>query len=165
MGSGASMLCPPAKGMPARRQASRPPAMTCPASAPSSLLMGQPRMATAIMGWPPMAYTSLMAFTAAICPKAKASSTMGMKKSVVLMMPVPSPRSKTAASSLLSCPTSRPGKLPAAPELCRICSSTAGAILQPQPAPWLYWVRRTGSVSVRSGHGGKGRCWRMLDDS
>src|SRR5690606_28691852 len=28
----------------------------------------------------------------------------------------------------------------------RMVSSTWGEILQPQPAPWLYWVRRMGSV-------------------
>ena len=52
---------------------------------------------------------SLMALAAAMRPKVWGSSTMGMKKSVVLMMPVPSPRSTTAASSLVSLPTSKDG--------------------------------------------------------
>ena len=45
--------------------------------------MGMPTSASAKMGVPPMAYTSLMALVAAMRPKSKGSSTMGMKKSVV----------------------------------------------------------------------------------
>ena len=33
-----------------------------------------------------------------------------------------------------------------APLPARITSSTLGLILQPQPAPWLYWVRRIGTA-------------------
>ena len=40
-------------------------------------------MFSASLGSPPMAYTSLMALAAAICPYRKGSSTMGGKKSVV----------------------------------------------------------------------------------
>ena len=100
--------------------------------------MGQPSMAMAIMGCPPMAYTSLMAFTEAIAPKSNGSSTIGMKKSVVLMMAVPLPRSNTAASSLVWLPTSREGKKLLSVDLLRMVSSTLGEILQPHPAPWLY---------------------------
>jgi len=48
-----------------------------------------------------------MALVAAIRPKSKGSSTIGMKKSVVAMMQVPSSRRHTAASSPVSVPTSR----------------------------------------------------------
>jgi hypothetical protein len=34
--------------------------------------------------------------------------------------------------------------------VCSIWSSTAGAILQPQPAPWLYWVSLNSVVGVIS---------------
>ena len=53
--------------------------------------------------------TVAMALVAAIRPKVMGSSTMGIKKSVVLTMPVPSPRSNTAASSRVSFPTISPG--------------------------------------------------------
>ncbi|MNV89249.1 hypothetical protein D3C71_1835300 [compost metagenome] len=48
-----------------------------------STLMGMPTMASAMMGVPPMAYTSDSALVAAMRPKSCGSSTMGMKKSVV----------------------------------------------------------------------------------
>src|SRR5512140_1838739 len=38
------------------------------------------------------------------------------------------------------------GRRPA-PDLAMICCSTAGAILQPQPPPWLNSVRRNGTAS------------------
>ena len=44
---------------------------------------GMHMMFSASFGSPPMAYTSLMALAAAICPYRKGSSTMGGKKSVV----------------------------------------------------------------------------------
>ena len=44
---------------------------------------GMPTRASAMIGRPPMAYTSLIALVAAMRPKSKGSSTMGMKKSVV----------------------------------------------------------------------------------
>ena len=40
----------------------------------------------AVIGLPPMAYTSLREFAAAICPKVNGSSTMGVMKSTVWMM-------------------------------------------------------------------------------
>src|SRR5690606_11032512 len=89
---------------------------------------------------------SLMALVPAMRPKSKASSTMGEKKSVVLIRQRPSPRSYTAASSRVPYPTSRCGSGGRGAALCRIFSSSAGAILQPQPAPWLRVVRRTGSA-------------------
>ena len=48
-----------------------------------------------------MAYTSLSAFAAAICPKRYGSSTMGVKKSTVSMTATSSETRYTAASSLL----------------------------------------------------------------
>src|SRR5262245_36106577 len=54
----------------------------------------------------------------------------------------------TAASSLVSMPTIRSdGIRPRPPDLVMICSSTAGASLQPHPPPWERLVSRT-AVSV-----------------
>ncbi len=107
IGSGLSILCPPARGMPASAHILRPPSNTCCATSGANLSRGHPNMAIAKRGSPPIAYTSLMALAAAIRPNEKGSSTMGIKKSVVLIIPVPSPKSYTAASSLLSLPTNR----------------------------------------------------------
>jgi hypothetical protein len=52
-----------------------------------------------------------MAFAADIFPKSKASSTIGVKKSVVLIIQFPFSNSKTAASSFVSFPTSSLEKL------------------------------------------------------
>jgi len=51
-----------------------------------SLLMGIPSTDRARHGLPPMAYTSLIALAAAMRPKCRGLSTMGMKKSVVTTM-------------------------------------------------------------------------------
>ncbi|CSS83901.1 Uncharacterised protein [Shigella sonnei] len=83
-----------------------------------------------------------MALVAAMRPKSKGLSTIGIKKSVVLITLVPLPRSYTAASSRVSLPTSKFGSTNFACSLCRMVSNTFGEILQPQPAPWLYWVKR-----------------------
>mmetsp|Transcript_83948 Transcript_83948/g.140093 ORF Transcript_83948/g.140093 Transcript_83948/m.140093 type:complete len:213 (+) Transcript_83948:723-1361(+) len=135
IGSGLSMLCPPANAIPASAHARRPPSTTRPATAGGSFSRGQPRIAMAIRGVPPIAYTSLMALVAAMRPKSCGSSTMGMKKSVVLMRPWPSPRSYTAASSFVPRPTSSRGSACSGPVLESILSSTLGEILQPQPPP------------------------------
>ena len=58
-------------------------------------------MAIAKMGLPPIAYTSLIAFAEAMRPNSYGSSTIGIKKSVVDISADPSPKSYTAASSLL----------------------------------------------------------------
>src|SRR3989344_263872 len=87
---------------------------------------------------------SLMALVAAMRPKSNGSSTMGMKKSVVDTTPRSSSSAYTAASSRDALPTHRRGSRFWAPLPARITSSTLGLILQPQPAPWLYWVRRMG---------------------
>jgi hypothetical protein len=76
---------------------------------------------------------------AEIFPKRNGSSTIGVKKSVVEINPLPFPKSITAASSLFSLPTINLGSLiPALP--AKILSRTSGEILQPQPAPGLNCV-------------------------
>src|SRR5687768_15584242 len=89
-----------------------------------------------------------MAFTEAMDPNVNGSSTMGIKKSVVLITHEPSPRSNTAASSRDSFPTSKAGKKDFLNSEWRMVSKTAGEILQPQPAPWLYCVSFTCSMPV-----------------
>ena len=91
IGSVLSMLCPPASGMPASAQMVLAPSSTSAARAAGSVLTGQPSMAIAMSGFPPIAYTSLIALALAIFPNACASSTMGVKKSVVLIMAWPLP--------------------------------------------------------------------------
>ena len=89
-----------------------------------------------------------MAFTEAIRPKSAASSTMGIKKSVVLTIPVPSPKSTTAASSLSSFPTIRLEKEGTAICFFKIVSNTLGAILQPHPAPCEYCVNLNSFTTI-----------------
>ena len=55
LGSGASMEWPPARGMPAASHTARPPRITSRAISGASTFTGQPRMAIAISGSPPMA--------------------------------------------------------------------------------------------------------------
>src|SRR5690554_4662046 len=83
-----------------------------------------------------------MALVAAIRPKSKGSSTMGIKKSVVEITARSSSRAYTAASSREALPTHSLGSSFWVPLLAKIVDSTCGEILQPQPAPWLYWVKR-----------------------
>jgi hypothetical protein len=73
------------------------------------------------------------------------SSTIGMKKSVVDTTPRSSSMAYTAASSREALPTQFRVQVlrPAAGENH---FQHLGEILQPQPAPWLYWVRRIGSL-------------------
>ncbi len=68
---------------------------------------GMPTIASAKIGFPPIAYTSESALVAAMRPKSYGSSTMGVKKSVVATIACSSFRRYTAASSLDSMPTSR----------------------------------------------------------
>src|SRR3990167_943440 len=90
---------------------------------------------------------SLIALVAAMRPKSYGSSTIGIKKSVVDTTPRSSSRAYTAASSREALPTHSLGSRFCAPLPARITSSTLGEILQPQPAPWLYWVKRMGSLT------------------
>ena len=55
MGSGESMECPPAKGIPASWQVCLLPSITALATSGGRVLMGQPKIAIAIKGVPPMA--------------------------------------------------------------------------------------------------------------
>jgi hypothetical protein len=64
-------------------------------------------MFIAVIGLPPIAYTSLKEFAAAICPKEYGSSTTGVKKSVVNITALSSSILYTAASSEVSIPTIR----------------------------------------------------------
>src|SRR3954469_4255546 len=83
-----------------------------------------------------------MALVAAMRPKSNGSSTIGVKKAVVAPIACGAFRGKTAASAAVSRPTSRSFGRPRIGVAARISESTAGAILQPQPPPWLNWVRR-----------------------
>src|SRR5258708_22338 len=112
-----------------------------------SFSRGMPTSANAKIGWAPMAYTSEMALVAAMRPKSYGSSTIGVKKSVVATMAWLSFSRNTAASSLVSMPTSRSFGRVRSGVRARISESTAGAILQPQPPPWLNSVRRIGRFS------------------
>ena len=69
IGSGESILCPPARAIPAREQISRPPSMTFAPISDEIELIGQPKIEIAIKGLPPIAYTSLNALLPAIMPK------------------------------------------------------------------------------------------------
>src|SRR5665647_121004 len=97
--------------------------------------IGQPNIAIATIGLPPIAYTSLIALALAMRPNSKGSSTIGIKKSVVDINAIPFSRSYTAASSLLLLPTKRFLLSGKARLLFKISSKTEGDILQPQPAP------------------------------
>ena len=94
-----------------------------------------PTKAKAMMGVPPMAYTSDIALVAAIRPKSKGSSTIGMKKSVVAMSACSSFSKYTAASSDVSIPTINAGGTGKPVDFFKISAKTPGAILQPQPPP------------------------------
>src|SRR5476649_216840 len=82
------------------------------------------------------------ALVAAMRPKSYGSSTIGVKKSVVATSAWLSFSRYTAASSLDSVPTSSSfGRLRIG-VAASSSVSTPGAILQPQPPPWLNWVSR-----------------------
>ena len=70
-------------GMPACWQTEAPPARMAAMVSCGRALIGMPTRASARIGRPPMAYTSDSALVAAMRPKSRGSSTMGMKKSVV----------------------------------------------------------------------------------
>src|SRR5216683_6967557 len=88
----------------------RPPRIIC-SRISGSPLSGKPTMESAETDLPPMAYTSLSAFAAAICPNVCGSSTIGVKKSTVCTSAMPSPSRYTPASSLVSKPTSTFGSV------------------------------------------------------
>src|SRR5699024_3471978 len=80
-----------------------------------------------------MAYTSLMAFAAATCPKSYGSSTIGVKKSVVWTIAVSSFNLYTPASSFVSSPTSTFGFGVLAGRLRNTFARSVGPILHPHP--------------------------------
>ncbi len=85
LGSVSTTVCPPAMTPPASRTLSAPPRkMAAMMSLGSS--RGKPATLSANSTCPPIAYTSDIAFAAAIAPKRYGSSTMGGKKSTVLTM-------------------------------------------------------------------------------
>src|SRR6185436_6020210 len=134
------MECPPAIGMPACVHTDSPPARIERITETGSLSSGMPTSASAMIGLPPMAYTSEIALVAAMRPKSNGSSTIGVKKSVVATSACSSFSRYTAASSAVSVPTSRSLVNPLIGADARISERTAGAILQPQPPPWLNCV-------------------------
>src|SRR6266403_3987349 len=88
----------------------RPPRIIC-SRISGSPLSGKPTIDSAEIGLPPMAYTSLSEFAAAICPNVNGSSTMGVKKSTVCTSAISRLSRYTPASSLVSKPTSTFGSV------------------------------------------------------
>src|SRR3954468_4192747 len=105
-------------------------------------------------------------------PNVYASSTTGVKKSVVRTSPWPPGVLTTAASSPSSSPTTSSTFGAAGPVDVRPAtthSSSPGGILQAHPPPWAYWVRRmrVGAVvtppnlgATARKHDQPGRCGR-----
>ena len=110
IGSGLRIVCPPATD---------PPACTITSAAAAKIstiacrgkFSGKAATFTAIKTFPPMAYTSLHAFAAAIAPKSEGSSTRGGKKSVVLTKAISSLTLYTAASSKGAKPINKAGSI------------------------------------------------------
>src|SRR6266404_2034660 len=88
----------------------RPPRIIC-SRISGSPLSGKPTIDSAEIGLPPMAYTSLSEFAAAICPNVNGSSTIGVKKSTVCTSAISGLSRYTPASSLVSKPTSTFGSV------------------------------------------------------
>ncbi len=139
LGTGSSIVCPPATKHPACAATSAPPRSTWPRMARSSPSPGQATRLTANSGRPPIAYTSDSAFAAAIRPQSAGSSTIGVKKSVVSTSARSSSRRSTAASSPSAAPMSRsPAAGPivgTSPMVANNASSLASGSLHAQPAP------------------------------
>src|SRR5580693_5784873 len=143
LGTGSSMVCPPAITQPASAATRAPPCRTWPSRAMSRPSPGQAARLTANSGRPPMAYTSDSALAAAIRPQSPGSSTIGVKKSVVRTRARSSSRRSTAASSASAAPISRSPWAEAAGGIeANMASSLASGSLQAQPAPGDREVRR-----------------------
>src|SRR5580704_3577182 len=143
LGTGSSMVCPPAITQPASAATRAPPCRTWPSRAMSRPSPGQAARLTANSGRPPMAYTSDSALAAAIRPQSPGSSTIGVKKSVVRTRARSSSRRSTAASSASAAPMSRsPWAGTAGPIDANSASSLASGSLQAQPAPGESEVSR-----------------------
>src|SRR5580658_1336423 len=143
LGTGSSMVWPPAMAQPASPATCAPPWSTWPRIAMSRPSAGQAVRLTANSGRPPMAYTSDSALAAAIRPQSHGSSTIGVKKSVVSTSARSSSRRMTAASSPSAAPMSRsPSALGMLPMVANSASSLASGSLHAQPAPGDSEVRR-----------------------
>src|SRR2546428_819151 len=128
----------------------RPPRIIC-SRISGSPLSGKPTMESAETGSPPMAYTSLNAFAAAICPKVYGSSTMGVKKSTVWTSAISGLSRYTPASSLVSKPTSTFGSLGRGKRR-KTESSNPGLSFAAQPAALTMAFQWSG---VAVGEGGR----------
>ena len=118
---------------PARASASEPPRTIACAHSSGKSCSGKAAIESAVSGRPPIAYTSESAFVAAIAPKAKGSSTTGVKKSTVCTSAVFSSRRKTPASSPVRWSTSTRGSSDGV-KAPSTWASSAGPSLLAQPA-------------------------------
>src|SRR6266849_11064068 len=122
----------------------RPPRMIC-SRISGSPLSGNPTIESAEIGFPPMAYTSLSEFAAAICPYVCGSSTMGVKKSTVWTSAISGLSRYTPASSLVSKPTSTFGSVGRGKRR-KTESSNPGLSFAAQPAALTMAVSFTDGV-------------------
>src|SRR6267154_1325417 len=122
----------------------RPPRIIC-SRISGSPLSGNPTIDSAETGFPPMAYTSLSEFAAAICPKVYGSSTIGVKKSTVCTIAISGPSKYTPASSLVSKPTSTFGSVGRGKRR-KMESSNPGLSFAAQPAALTMAVSFTVGV-------------------
>src|SRR6266481_1114890 len=122
----------------------RPPRIIC-SRISGSPLSGNPTIESAEIGLPPMAYTSLNAFAAAICPKVCGSSTIGVKKSTVCTSAISGLSRYTPASSLVSNPTSTFGSVGRGKRR-KTESSNPGLSFAAQPAALTMAVSFTDGV-------------------
>src|SRR6267378_1234966 len=122
----------------------RPPRIIC-SRISGSPLSGKPTMDSAETGLPPMAYTSLSEFAAAICPNVNGSSTIGVKKSTVCTSAISGLSRYTPASSLVSKPTSTFGSVGRGKRR-KTESSNPGLSFAAQPAALTMAVSFTDGV-------------------
>ena len=142
------MLCPPITTAPAVLTRSDPPRMISVSTSRSSLPLGNPTMFSAVLGSPPIAYTSLKALAAAIWPKVYGSSTIGVKKSTVLTIARSSRRRNTPASSDVSVPTIMSGCSNGG-RLCSTCIRSAAPSFAAQPAAATCCVSPSSLIRLR----------------
>eukprot|EP00825_Cyclidium_porcatum_P002437 TRINITY_DN11124_c0_g1_i3.p1 TRINITY_DN11124_c0_g1~~TRINITY_DN11124_c0_g1_i3.p1 ORF type:complete len:126 (-),score=0.67 TRINITY_DN11124_c0_g1_i3:2-379(-) len=96
----------------------------------------------AVIGFPPIAQTSLKLLAAAIWPKVQGSSTIGVKKSTVWISAVSLLSLQTPASSEVSVPTNKQGSLLRG-SLLSTTAGSSGPILAAQPPLVVYSVSFT----------------------
>ena len=138
------MLWPPASDAPASTTFSNPPRRIW-RTVSAGIDSGTAMTLSAVMGVPPMAYTSESALAAATCPNTYGSSTMGGKKSTVCTIARSSRRRYTAASSEWSNPTSRLGSRGASKPSKSLASCPAPTFA-PHPAHSASLVSLTSSA-------------------